>query len=70
MDLASSSSVSRWHYERARRAVSELADVVGYSKEYLRRSMEFERKIVSCVTARFRSHRVIFPIVRAAFSGE
>jgi hypothetical protein len=23
--------------------------------------MEFERKIVSCVTARFRSHRVITP---------
>jgi hypothetical protein len=31
------------------------------SKKYLRRSMEFERKLVSRVTARFRSHRVITP---------
>src|SRR5215204_5765663 len=31
------------------------------SKKYLRRSMEFERKIVSRVTAGFRSHPVITP---------
>jgi hypothetical protein len=31
------------------------------SKKYLRRSMEFERKIMSRVTARFRSQRVITP---------
>jgi hypothetical protein len=31
------------------------------SKKLLRRSMEFERKIMSRVTGRFRSHRVITP---------
>jgi hypothetical protein len=31
------------------------------SKKYFRRSMEFERKIMSCATARFRSRRVITP---------
>jgi hypothetical protein len=31
------------------------------SKKFLRRSMEFERKIMSRVTGRFRSHRVTTP---------
>jgi hypothetical protein len=31
------------------------------SKKFLRRSMEFERKIMSRVTGRFRSHRAITP---------
>jgi hypothetical protein len=33
--------------------------LIELSKKFLRRSMEFERKIMSRVTGRFRSHRVV-----------
>jgi hypothetical protein len=35
--------------------------LIQLSKKYLRRSMEFERRIISGVTARFRSHRLVTP---------